>query len=63
MFGVTIIKESELPFHREVHRLIKKHPEYLTGIRLGTVHLAWNPRRKLSAASTAICRRGMDKNE
>lgn len=43
MFGLTIINERDLPFYRDVHRLIKKYPEYLDGIREGRVHLAFNP--------------------
>jgi ribosomal protein L7/L12 len=38
-FGYTFVKKSDLPFYEEVHRLIEKHPEYLEGIKQGTVHI------------------------
>ncbi len=43
MFGLTIIRTSELAFYRDVHALIKRSPEYLEGIRAGVVHLAFDP--------------------
>ena len=43
MLGYRLIKESELPFYKEVHRLIDKYPEYLEGIKKGVVHLAFDP--------------------
>ena len=46
MFGLTIIKTADLPFYREIAALIKRHPEYLEGIRDGVVHLAFDPKRK-----------------
>ena len=46
MLGFTIVREKDLPFIREVHRLIEKNPKYLDGIRNGTVHLSKNPERK-----------------
>lgn len=44
MFGFTMVRETELPFYREVHRLIEKNPQYLDGIREGTVHLKFRPK-------------------
>lgn len=38
-----IMSKKELAFHREVDRLIKKHPEYLDGIEQGIVHIGFNP--------------------
>jgi hypothetical protein len=63
MFGRVIIKEKDLPFIRDVHRLIKKYPEYLDGIREGRVHVAFDPgwreimqdRRKLNAVGNGRC--------
>jgi len=43
MLGYTLIKTSELPFYKEVHALIERHPEYLEGKRKGVVHLAFDP--------------------
>ena len=43
LFGYTLIKSDELPFHREVTRLIRENPTYLDGIRRGVVHLAFHP--------------------
>lgn len=46
------IRRQELAFHREIDRLIKKHPEYLEGIEKGIVHIKFlpghapNPKRK-----------------
>ena len=46
LFGYAIVKQKDLPFHREVDRLISKHPEYLKGIADGVVHLAFDPGHK-----------------
>jgi len=43
MFGLAIIKESELPFYRDIKRLIDRRPEYAEGIKEGVVHLAFLP--------------------
>ena len=43
MFGIEIVKSSELPFYREVNRLIKKYPEYQEGIQKGLVHIKFRP--------------------
>ena len=43
LFGYTLVRSAELPFHREVNRLIRDNPEYLDGIRKGIVHVAFNP--------------------
>ncbi|MFH2075135.1 MAG: hypothetical protein ABIJ57_07275 [Pseudomonadota bacterium] len=37
------VKRKELAFHKEIDRLIKKHPEYLEGIEQGVVHISFNP--------------------
>jgi hypothetical protein len=39
----TVVKKDTLPFIKDVHRLIEKHPEYLEGIRAGVVHIGFNP--------------------
>ena len=46
IFGYTPVRSSELPFHREVNRLIRDNPDYLDGIRKGIVHVAFNPGQK-----------------
>ena len=46
LFGYTLVRSAELPFHREVNRLIRDNPEYLDGIRKGIVHVAFNPGQK-----------------
>lgn len=40
---LRIISDKDLPFYREVHRLIKKYPKYLKGIREGKVHIKFRP--------------------
>jgi len=37
-----LVPKSELPFHKDVNYLIKRHPEYLQGIRDGVVHIRFN---------------------
>ena len=51
-----IVKKSQLPFIRDVHRIIKEHPEYADGIRAGVVHLAYNPGCKPESGSDRILR-------
>ncbi len=41
-----IMRKSELPFYKEVHRLIEKKPDYLDGIRKGIVSVGYHPNCK-----------------
>lgn len=43
MIPYTIVDKRTLPFIKDIHVLIKKHPEYLEGIRQGVVHIGFNP--------------------
>lgn len=52
MLGFTIVRDKDLPFIREVHRLIEKNPKYLDGIRQGTVHIKFKPTRKQKEEKT-----------